>query len=255
MRFADSYRIAPPLLQRVHLPVAIRMRRRIRPILFRLMYPVHLYLNRHARQKRIDGLVLRIEPQVFDPGRHFTSKILARYLRQLNLAGCRLLDMGTGTGIIGIAAATEGARVTAVDVNPSAVQLATTNAHLRGAGNAMRVLHGDLFSPIPAVERFDWIVFNPPFFPRPATHPLEAAYNAGEKYALIARFLQEARGFLAPAGRILLILSSDMNLSELQAMFDQESYRIAQCDITPHLFELFYLVQLQSIEQGSTGNG
>jgi release factor glutamine methyltransferase len=255
MRFDDSDHSAPPLSQYVQLPVGIRVRRRIRPILFRMVYPVHLYLNRHARQKRINGLVLRIEPQVFDPGRHFTSKILARYVRRLNLAGCRLLDMGTGTGIIGIAAAKEGARVTAVDVNPAAVQLATTNANVLGVGNAMRVLYGDLFSSIPAVERFDWMVFNPPFFPRPATHPLEAAYNAGEKYAVISRFLQEARGFLAPAGRILLILSSDMNLSELQAMFDQGNYRIAQCDITPHLFELFYLVQLQPIEQGSTGNG
>jgi len=230
------------------LPAAMKIRRKIRPLLFRLLYPLHSYFNRASRQTRIDDLSLRVEPQVFDPSRHFSSKILTRYLMQLDLAECRLLDMGTGSGIIGIIAAQKGATVAAVDINPAAAQLAAANALALQVAEKMRVLYGDLFAPLQGALPFDWIVFNPPFFPRPATRSLQAAYHAGEDYATITRFLQEAKKFLAPAGRILLILSSDMNLFELQAMFDRLNYRVAHCEIKPHLFEQFYLVQLRPVQ-------
>lgn len=230
------------------IPVAIKIRQKIRPLLFRLFYPLHLYFNRDSRQARVAGLSLRVDPQVFDPGLHFSSKILARYLMQLDLTGRRLLDMGTGSGIIGITAAKNGATVTAVDVNPAAVQLASANAQALQVAEKMRAFCGDLFAPIQDALPFDWIVFNPPFFPRPTTHGLQAAYHAGENYATIARFLQEAKNFLTPAGRILLILSSDMNLVGMQAIFDRLRYRVTHCEIKPHLFEQFYLVQLRSIQ-------
>jgi len=230
------------------IPASIKIRQKIRPLLFRLLHPLHLYFNRASRRTRVAGLALRVEPQVFDPGRHFSSKILARYLMQLDLADRRLLDIGTGSGIIGIIAAQKGATVAAVDINPAAAQLAAVNAQALQVAEKMRVLCGDLFAPIQDALPFDWIVFNPPFFPRPTTRALEAAYHAGEDYATIGRFLQKAKNFLAPAGRILLILSSDMNLFELQAMFDRQNYRVAHCEIKPHLFEQFYLVQLCSVQ-------
>jgi len=239
--------LAPQLWRDTPMPVAIKIRQKIRPLLFRLLYPLHLYFNRDSRLTQVDGLSLRVAPEVFDPGRHFSSKILARYLMQLDLAGSRLLDMGTGSGIIGITAAQKGANVTAVDINPAAAQLAAVNAQTLRVAEKMRVFCGDLFTPIQDALPFDWIIFNPPFFPRPATRSLQAAYHAGEEYATITRFLQQAKNFLAPAGRLLLILSSDMNLFELQAMFDRLNYRVAHCEIKPHLFEQFYLVQLHSV--------
>jgi release factor glutamine methyltransferase len=236
------------------IPAAIKIRQKIRPLLFRLLYPLHMYFNRDSRQTRVNGLSLRVEPQVFDPGRHFSSKILARNLRQLELANCRLLDMGTGSGIIGIIAAQKGANVTAVDINPAASQVATANAQTLQVTDKMRVCCGDLFAPIQDATPFDWIVFNPPFFPRSTTRSLEAAYNAGDDYATITRFLQQAKNFLAPSGRILLILSSDMNLFELQAMFHHHKYRVAHCEIKPHLFEQFYLVQLRSVHNSTSSS-
>jgi len=247
MQMANNDILAPQLWRDTPMPVAIKIRQKIRPLLFRLLYPLHSYFNRASRLTQVDGLSLRVAPEVFDPGRHFSSKILARHLMQFDLQDCRLLDMGTGSGIIGITAAQKGATVTAVDINPAAAQLAAANAQALQVAEKMRVLCGDLFAPIEEALPFDWIVFNPPFFPRPTTRSLQAAYHAGEDYATIIRFLQQAKNFLAPAGRILLILSSDMNLFELQAMCDRQSYRVAHCEIKPHLFEQFYLVQLRSV--------
>lgn len=188
---------------------------------------------------------MRVEPDVFDPSRHFSSGILSRVVRELDLQGRRLLDMGTGTGIVGITAAQRGARVTAVDVNPAAVRIAAANAQEHGVTISMQVLESDLFVRVPRHAAFDWIVFNPPFFSRAAVSAADAAYCAGEHYDTIARFLAKAKPFLAPGGCILLILSSDMRLTELHEMIHAESYCIVKHDTIGHLFENFHLLRLQ----------
>ncbi len=61
---------------------------------------------------------------------------------------------------------------------------------------------------------------------------------------MIQRFLQEAKKFLAPAGKILLILSSDMDLARVQGMIARCQFQIVHNEIKAHFFEIFHLVQL-----------
>jgi release factor glutamine methyltransferase len=227
------------------MPLLMKMRRRIRPLLFRVLYSLQIYWNRRPRRARIGGLALRTDPAVFHPGQHFSSKILATHAANLDLNGCRVLDMGTGSGVIGVTAALQGAQVVAVDINPEAARLAAGNAFDHGVSARMRVLCGDLFSALANAPAFDWIIFNPPFFPRAAQQAAEIALNAGHDYEVIQRLLQQAKNFLAPAGKILLILSSDMDLAQLQNMIEFCQYQIVHSETKPHLFEMFCLVHLQ----------
>lgn len=220
------------------------MRRRLRPLVFRMLYPAQIYWNRKPRRARIGRLALRTDPAVFHPGQHFSSKILAAYVANLHLQNCRVLDMGSGSGIIGITAALQGAGVVAVDINPEAAKLSARNAADHGVSANMRVLCSDLFAALGSATKFDWIIFNPPFFPRAAAQPAEIALNAGNDYEIIRRFLQQAKRFLTSSGKILLIFSSDMDLAHLQNMIQQLQYRIRRCSIKPHWFESFYLLQL-----------
>ena len=83
--------------------------------------------------------------------------------RERLVAGTRVLDVCTGSGILAIAAARAGAsRVTAVDVSWRAVVAARLNARVNGV--RLRVRRGDLFEPVRG-ERFDLIVSNPPYIP------------------------------------------------------------------------------------------
>jgi release factor glutamine methyltransferase len=109
----------------------------------------------------------------------------------------------------------------------------------------MRVMCSDLFAAFANTPEFDWIIFNPPFFPRAAQQAAEIAFNAGSDYEVIQRFLQQAKKLLAPSGKILLILSSDMDLARVQSMIERRQFQIVHNEITPHLFEIFHLVQLQ----------
>jgi release factor glutamine methyltransferase len=169
---------------------------------------------------------------------------LAAYVANLDLNGCRVLDMGTGSGVIGVTAALQGALVVAVDINSAAVRLAASNAFDHGIRAKVQVVCSDLFAALANAPEFDWIIFNPPFYPRAAQQVAEIAFNAGHDYEVIQRFLQQAKNFLAPAGKILLILSSDMDLSRLLGMAERCQFQIVHNEIKPHLFEIFHLVQL-----------
>lgn len=70
-----------------------------------------------------------IDPgQAFGTGHHETTVACLRALDEVPVDGRRVLDLGTGTGVLAIVAAQRGARVVAVDVDPLAVQAATVNA-------------------------------------------------------------------------------------------------------------------------------
>jgi release factor glutamine methyltransferase len=99
--------------------------------------------------------------------------------------GMRVLDMGTGSGIVGLRAATAGATVVAVDINPAAARCARINALLNGVEDRMTVREGDLFEPV-AGERFDLVAFNPPFYrgaPRDAWETAWRSPDAAERFA------------------------------------------------------------------------
>ncbi len=226
------------------MPAALKIRRKVRPLLFRVLHPLLLYWNRRPRRAQIGSLTLRTDPAVFHPGQHFSSKLLAAYVSNLDLNGRRVLDMGTGSGVIGVTAALQGAQVVAIDINPAAARLAASNALDHGIRAKMQVMCSDLFAALANTPKFDWIIFNPPFYPRAAQQAAEIAFNAGNDYEVIQRFLQQAKNFLAPAGKILLILSSDMDLPRIQGMAERCHFQIVHNEIKPHLFEIFHLVQL-----------
>lgn len=249
MRFSHNQnapltRAASGIGHAVPMPAMLKIRRKIRPLLFRLLPPLLIYWNRRSPRAKIAGLALRTDPAVFHPGQHFSSKLLAAYVANLDLNGCRVLDMGTGSGVIGVTAALQGAQVVAVDINPAAAKLAASNAKVHGVSASMRVICSDLFAALGNIPEFDWIVFNPPFFPRAVQHASEIAFNAGNDYEVIRRFLQQAKIFLVPGGKILLILSSDMDLEQVQNIIERCQYQIVHNEIRPHLFEIFHVMQL-----------
>jgi release factor glutamine methyltransferase len=78
--------------------------------------------------------------------------------------GLRILDMGTGSGIIGITLARHGAAaVTCVDISGDALLVARANAARLGVQDRIACVRSDLFAAINASMRFDIIVANLPY--------------------------------------------------------------------------------------------
>ena len=98
-----------------------------------------------------------IDPgQAFGTGHHETTVWCLRALDEVPVEGRRLLDLGTGSGVLAITAARRGARVVAVDIDPLAV--AATVANTRRNHTSIDVRLGDV--DVVAGERFDVIVAN-----------------------------------------------------------------------------------------------
>ena len=119
----------------------------------------------------------------------------------------RFLEMGPGTGLLSIHAAKLGAKVTAADVNPHAVECTKRNA----AKNSVRIdtVKSDLFEKVQG--NYDVIVFNPPYLPGATTSTswIERAWSGGDEGSETAvQFLNDAWKHLSPGGRIFMILSS-----------------------------------------------
>src|SRR5438094_10491788 len=105
-----------------------RWRRRLRAAVHFFSY--HLILNRHStRTTFAAGFRLNVGPTVFHPRYFLTSEFFASVIDGFDLKGKRVADVGTGTGVLALAAARAGAdTVTAIDINPDAVLTTAENA-------------------------------------------------------------------------------------------------------------------------------
>jgi len=88
--------------------------------------------------------------------------------------GKKVLELGTGTGMIAIYCSKRGAEVTATDINEEALRLARENAELNG--ERIEFIKSDLFEAVKG--RFDAAIFNPPYLPD--EEPRDVALDGGK---------------------------------------------------------------------------
>jgi ribosomal protein L11 methyltransferase len=113
-----------------------------------------------AYAPRPDDLVLELDPgMAFGTGAHPTTQLCLEALEETVRPGERVLDFGTGSGILAVAAARLGATVVGVDNDPVAASAADLNVTVNHLRDRVRILGGDLET-LPAGDRFDGIVAN-----------------------------------------------------------------------------------------------
>lgn len=139
----------------------------------------------------------------------------------------RVLDMGTGSGVNAILAASKSTDVVAVDINPHALDAARDNAERNGVADRISVLYSDVFS---AVEgRFDLIVFDPPFRWFAPRDLFESAIT-DENYQALTAFFRDARAHLTSRGRLLIFFGTSGDLPYLKRLVNRRGNRPAGAD-------------------------
>ena len=106
-------------------------------------------------------IVLNLEPGIaFGSGTHETTRLCLAALEKHIIPGCRMLDVGCGSGILSVAALLLGAEhATGVDIDRLAVKTAAENGRMNGFGeDRYTLLHGNLADQI--TGRFHVIAAN-----------------------------------------------------------------------------------------------
>ncbi|WP_312817518.1 peptide chain release factor N(5)-glutamine methyltransferase [Atlantibacter subterraneus] len=158
------------------------------------------------------SLPLMVSPATLIP-RPDTECVVEQALARLPAEPCRILDLGTGTGAIALALASErpDCQVVAVDKVPDAVDLAQRNAARLNIAN-IDIRQSDWFSAVQG-DRFQLIVSNPPYIDSEDEHlqqgdvrfePLSALVAPDAGLADIDYLIREARAFLEPGGWLVL---------------------------------------------------
>ena len=157
------------------------------------------------RLERVHGAPFIVMPTVFNPKVPRTGEFLASLLDSgLVQRDWQVLDMGTGSGVCAVFAAKHARRVVAVDINPAAVRCAAINAHLNHLEHKIEVRLGDLFAAV-ADERFDLILFNPPFLRGAPRDDRDRAWRSSD---IAERFAAGLGARLKPGGSALVLLST-----------------------------------------------
>jgi release factor glutamine methyltransferase len=183
------------------------------------------------RLERIAGTPVLVTPSVFNPvllrtGAFFAAQIDARLVRE----EFEVLDMGTGSGVCALFAARHAHRVVAVDINPAAARCAQINALMNQLQHRVEVRHGDLFAPV-AGERFDLVLFNPPFVRAAPRDDRERAWRSVDA---AERFAADLGAHLKPEGCALVLLSSYGDAGAFVSELARQGFTL-----TPHAVRRF----------------
>ncbi len=188
----------------------------------------------HLRESEVSvqflGLTLVVGRDVLQPAPPEFNLLAASVLKEVRNSDA-VLDMGTGSGVQAILAASRARRVLAVDVNPAAVLCARRNAARNGVADRIKVRRSDLFENVSG--RFDLILFDPPFR-WTAPRDLWERASADPGYATLQAFLRDSKKCLAKNGRIILHFGTSGDIPYLKRLIRQNGFRRKQLLKTIH---------------------
>jgi release factor glutamine methyltransferase len=162
-------------------------------------------------QKEFWSLPFQVSPDVLVPRPETEVLVQAALDRLPDPEGeYRVLDVGTGSGAIAIAIASERPKtqLVATDISSSALQIATTNAEQLQVAERVQLRQGDLFEAV-AGERFDLVVSNPPYVagasrgdlpPELAHEPEEALFGGEDGFDVLRPLVAGFAEVLEPEG-------------------------------------------------------
>lgn len=141
----------------------------------------------------------------------------------------RFLEIGSGTGVLTIAAALESkeflvstsTRYWAVDSNPQAVLNTKLNAVLNEVENLIEVREGDVFQALEIGEKFDCIFWNHPFHRGAQYEDIVQRACFDPMFKGFEQYVQCGHDYLNPGGRLLLGSGNFADLDEMSGILDK----------------------------------
>ena len=193
------------------------------------------YLTNH---KEFMSLNFYVDERVLIP-RPETEFIVETILKKKEDTPQRLLEIGTGSGVIATALAVNKSEweIIATDISNDALAVAEKNRNAHDCTDRITLLHGDLFEPIKTLHssQFNWIVSNPPYVmsgerdtlsPDIRDYEPHIALFAGEDgLSIIRRLITEAPNYLHPEGKLIFEIGDKQAEQVKELLEEQPAYQ------------------------------
>ncbi|WP_314961080.1 methyltransferase [Bradyrhizobium cosmicum] len=184
----------------------------------------------HPHDVEVCGMLLHILPGVLSPRlSHAPDVLISKWHIE---AGATVLDLGCGSGVLGLAALRAGAeRLVALDINPQAVLTTKLNIDQLGYSERAEARHSDIYSALQPNERFDLILFAAPYWNRKAKDDLERSCF-DEDHRVMASALGGARVWLNANGRMYVVFSDQGDIGRVVNLIDDSKLRVRNMHIS-----------------------
>jgi release factor glutamine methyltransferase len=181
----------------------------------------YLQKDRTFTYKDFKLIVLK---DVFHPGLFRSTKVFAEWIEQQDISNKKILEIGSGAGLLALVAAKKGAIVTAVDINPKAVENTKLNATANGLN--VTVLQSDLMAAV-SEKQFDLVLINPPYYPKQPGNDYGKAWYCGENFEYFANLFQQLKQY-GLTDRCYLILSDTCDLVSIAQVARQHTLQLLE---------------------------
>lgn len=202
---------------------------------------VKYYLEKD-RYFRYRGHRYLVKKGVFHPLFFFSSKVLLKYLQEMEWKAQKVLELGAGCGFISLSLSRQGARVVASDISPIAIQNLREN--LRQDPSELQIIKSDLFDDIPA-QIFEWIIINPPYYPKNPQNELEQALFCGASYEYFEKLFFQIPDYLNTESKLIMILSEDCNIPHIQSIATKNNLHWQEIKSVKVWWEKNYLFEIK----------
>ncbi|MGX7667213.1 methyltransferase [Flavobacterium pedocola] len=201
-----------------------------------------VYLTK-ARKYSYKNISVWVQPGVFPPFITISTKLLLEFIETLDLKGKTFLELGCGCGIISISAKQKGAVVTASDINETALEALKRNA----ADNAvsLEICYSDLFENLKE-RTFDYIIINPPYYPKNPNSIAENAWFCGENFEYFEKLFQQLPEFISTDNKkTYMILSEDCQIDQISTIAQKNKLHL-KCILKKTVFrEVNFIYQIE----------
>jgi len=200
------------------------------------------YLSR-TRIYKYGNLKLVVPPDVFHPGFFFSSQLLLKFISGIKLRGCTFLELGAGSGLISFIAAHKGAKVTATDINPVAIEYLDHNS--RRNNIKIRILLSDLFTSIPK-EQFDFIAINPPYYCKDPKTWIDYAWYCGKNGEYFSNLFKRLHEYICKNSTVLMVLCDGCDIGMIRSIARQYGFAMKIVLSRQNIIEKNFIYKIES---------
>lgn len=202
------------------------MKRRVKKWLRRglvpILVPITKWYLKSSKDFSYKGIHLTVPQGVFHPGLFFSTKFFIQYLDQQELANQQVLELGAGSGLISLFCCKKGAKVTSSDVNQLALATLKENAIQNQCEPT--IVYSDLFEELP--QSFDWIIINPPYYPKAPQNEAEKAWFCGTNFDYFYRLAAQLSKHIHDQSTVLMVLSEDCDLPKIRSILKEKHFEM-----------------------------